>query len=64
MIVAATGVHRWARRRGGVAARGAGAAAGFLNAESADDDYKNVTVPFLQGLKETGRKYGTGDRAI
>jgi putative ABC transport system substrate-binding protein len=25
---------------------------GFLNPESADDDYKNV--PFLQGLKETG----------
>ena len=27
---------------------------GFLSAQSADDDYKNVTVPFLQGLKETG----------
>jgi putative ABC transport system substrate-binding protein len=27
---------------------------GFLRAQSADDDYKNVTVPFLQGLKETG----------
>jgi putative ABC transport system substrate-binding protein len=27
---------------------------GFLGAQSADDDYKNVTVPFLQGLKETG----------
>ena len=27
---------------------------GFLSAQSADDDYKNFTVPFLQGLKETG----------
>jgi putative tryptophan/tyrosine transport system substrate-binding protein len=28
---------------------------GFLIPESADDDYnKNLTVPFLQGLKETG----------
>jgi putative ABC transport system substrate-binding protein len=27
---------------------------GFLSAQSADDDYKDVTVPFLQGLKETG----------
>jgi putative ABC transport system substrate-binding protein len=27
---------------------------GFLSAQSADDEYKNVTVPFLQGLKETG----------
>jgi putative tryptophan/tyrosine transport system substrate-binding protein len=27
---------------------------GFLLPGSADDDYKNVTVPFLQGLKETG----------
>ena len=27
---------------------------GFLSAQSADDDYKNRTVPFLQGLKETG----------
>ena len=27
---------------------------GFLSFQSADDDYKNVTVPFLQGLKETG----------
>jgi putative ABC transport system substrate-binding protein len=26
---------------------------GYLGAESADDDYKNITVPFLQGLKET-----------
>jgi putative tryptophan/tyrosine transport system substrate-binding protein len=25
-----------------------------LSSQSADDDYKNVTVPFLQGLKETG----------
>jgi putative ABC transport system substrate-binding protein len=27
---------------------------GFLSAQSADDDYKNITVAFLQGLKETG----------
>src|SRR5262249_42443316 len=27
---------------------------GFLGAQSADDDYKNFTVPFLQGLKEAG----------
>jgi putative ABC transport system substrate-binding protein len=27
---------------------------GYLSAQSADDDYKDVTVPFLQGLKETG----------
>jgi putative tryptophan/tyrosine transport system substrate-binding protein len=27
---------------------------GYLGAQSADDDYKRVTVPFLQGLKETG----------
>jgi putative ABC transport system substrate-binding protein len=27
---------------------------GFLMPQSADDDYKNVTAPFLQGLKETG----------
>jgi putative tryptophan/tyrosine transport system substrate-binding protein len=27
---------------------------GYLSAQSADDDYKNITVPFLQGLKEAG----------
>jgi putative tryptophan/tyrosine transport system substrate-binding protein len=27
---------------------------GFLSAQSANDDYKNFTVPFLQGLKEAG----------
>jgi putative tryptophan/tyrosine transport system substrate-binding protein len=27
---------------------------GWLGAQSAHDDYKNLTVPFLQGLKETG----------
>jgi putative ABC transport system substrate-binding protein len=27
---------------------------GFLSTQSADDDYENFTVPFLQGLKETG----------
>jgi putative ABC transport system substrate-binding protein len=27
---------------------------GYLGTQSADDDYKYLTVPFLQGLKETG----------
>jgi putative ABC transport system substrate-binding protein len=27
---------------------------GFLGSQSADDEYKNVTVPFLQGLMESG----------
>jgi putative ABC transport system substrate-binding protein len=27
---------------------------GFLSTQSADDEYKNFTLPFLQGLKETG----------
>jgi putative ABC transport system substrate-binding protein len=27
---------------------------GFLSPQSADEDYKNWTVPFLQGLKEAG----------
>jgi putative ABC transport system substrate-binding protein len=27
---------------------------GYLSVQSADDEYKNFTVPFLQGLKETG----------
>ena len=27
---------------------------GFLSSQSADDDFTNVTVPFLQGLKESG----------
>jgi putative tryptophan/tyrosine transport system substrate-binding protein len=31
---------------------------GFLGAQSAELDYKNVTVPFLQGLKETGYVVG------
>jgi putative tryptophan/tyrosine transport system substrate-binding protein len=31
---------------------------GYLGAQSADDDYKNITVPFLQGLKETGYVQG------
>jgi putative tryptophan/tyrosine transport system substrate-binding protein len=25
---------------------------GYLGSQSADDEYKNFTVPFLQGLKE------------
>jgi len=29
-------------------------AIGYLGTQSADDDYKDVTVPFLRGLKETG----------
>jgi hypothetical protein len=31
---------------------------GFLSAQSAEVDYKNVTVPFLLGLKETGYAEG------
>jgi len=27
---------------------------GYLGTQSADEDYKNLTVPFLQGLKESG----------
>ena len=27
---------------------------GYFGTQSADVDYKNITVPFLQGLKETG----------
>jgi putative tryptophan/tyrosine transport system substrate-binding protein len=27
---------------------------GYLGTQSADDDDKNFTVPFLQGLRETG----------
>ena len=27
---------------------------GYLGTQSADDEYKNLTVPFLQGLKESG----------
>ena len=27
---------------------------GYLGAQSADDDYKNIIPPFLQGLKEAG----------
>jgi putative ABC transport system substrate-binding protein len=27
---------------------------GFLSSQSADNEYKKFTVPFLQGLKETG----------
>ena len=27
---------------------------GYLGSQSAYDDYKNRTIPFLQGLKETG----------
>jgi putative ABC transport system substrate-binding protein len=31
---------------------------GYLSSQSANADYKNVTVPFLQGLKETGYAEG------
>jgi putative tryptophan/tyrosine transport system substrate-binding protein len=31
---------------------------GYLSVQSADDDYKNFTVPFLQGLQETGYVVG------
>jgi putative ABC transport system substrate-binding protein len=27
---------------------------GYLSPQSADEDYKIITIPFLQGLKETG----------
>jgi putative ABC transport system substrate-binding protein len=27
---------------------------GFLSAQSADDDYKRITIPFLQDLKAAG----------
>ena len=27
---------------------------GYLGSQSAGDEYKNFTVPFLRGLKETG----------
>ena len=36
------------------AQQGAMQVIGVLGAQSADDDYNIVTVPFLQGLKETG----------
>ena len=35
---------------------------GFLSCQSAEDDYKNRTVPFLQGLKETGYVEGQNVR--
>jgi putative tryptophan/tyrosine transport system substrate-binding protein len=31
---------------------------GYLGSQSADDDYKNFTIPFLQGLKEAGYAEG------
>jgi putative ABC transport system substrate-binding protein len=31
---------------------------GYLSSQSADDDYKNYTIPFLQSLKETGNVDG------
>jgi putative tryptophan/tyrosine transport system substrate-binding protein len=31
---------------------------GYIGTQSADDDYKNFTVPFLQGLKEAGYVVG------
>jgi hypothetical protein len=31
---------------------------GLLGPESGDEDYKNFTIPFLQGLKETGYAEG------
>jgi putative ABC transport system substrate-binding protein len=59
MIDAAAGVHRGAWERGGMAGGGAGAAAGgasigVLSTQSAEVDYKIITIPFLQGPKETG----------
>jgi putative ABC transport system substrate-binding protein len=32
---------------------------GYLGSQSADEDYKTVTVPFLQGVKETGYVEGS-----
>ena len=43
---------------------------GFLSGASAEDNYKNYTVPFLQGLQETGyvvgqmRRLNTAGRKI
>jgi putative ABC transport system substrate-binding protein len=34
---------------------------GYLSPQSAGDDYKNFTVPFLQGLKETDTVPRTDD---
>jgi putative tryptophan/tyrosine transport system substrate-binding protein len=31
---------------------------GYLSSQSADDDYKTLTIPFLQGLQETGYVVG------
>jgi putative ABC transport system substrate-binding protein len=39
---------------GGVGAEPALPVIGYLSIGSADDEYKNLIVPFLQGLKETG----------
>ena len=36
---------------------------GYLGAQSADVDYKNATVPFLQGLKEAGYVDGQNVRS-
>jgi putative tryptophan/tyrosine transport system substrate-binding protein len=36
------------------AQQGAMPVIGYLGSQSADDEYKNFIVPFLQGLKETG----------
>jgi hypothetical protein len=63
MTNAAAGICCGAREHSGVASRGRGTAAGgaggrVLSPQSADDDYINVTVPFLQGLKETGYVVG------
>ena len=33
-------------------------AIGYLSPQSAEDDYKNITGPLLQGLKETGHVEG------
>jgi putative ABC transport system substrate-binding protein len=35
---------------------------GYLSAQSADDEFKNVTLPFLHGLKETG--YAEGQNVV
>ena len=59
MTNATAAVHSGARERGGwptvvLAQQAAVPVIGFLSAQSSEDDYKSRTVPFLQGLKETG----------
>ena len=36
---------------------------GYLSGQSADDEYTNITIPFLQGLKEAGYVDGQNVRS-